>query len=67
VIAVAKSADFYGELNNHDNPDSMLNEATDGHLVHLLQPLLETRLCKIMFNNYVPFVLTINVLDFILS
>lgn len=65
MIAVAKSADSHGEINNHENddPDYMLNEGVDGHFKHLFQPS-NSRVCKIMFNNYVPFVLTINVLDY---
>lgn len=66
MIAVAKSADSYGELKNHDNLDFMLSEATDGHFEHLFQPS-ESTLCKMMLNNYIPFVLTINVYEFILS
>lgn len=61
MIAVAKSADSDGELNNHEDPDSMFGEAVDGHSEHLLQSS-DSRVRKIMFNNYVPFVLTINVL-----
>jgi hypothetical protein len=65
VIAVAKSADSQGELNKHgnDDPDYMLSEAVDGYLEHLLQSS-KSRVCKMMVNNYVLVVLTINVLNY---
>lgn len=58
-----QSAESHGELNIHgnDDPYSMLSEAVYGHFEH---PAVKSRACKIIFNNYVPFSFTINLLDY---